>query len=458
MDGVTAGPTHLEATYLSSINDAEYRAEAFLFRQKGLYKSLYGSKSDDELERSSESALQLSYNVSGGNHVSIERTFAKTLDIRFYKTLNLWYNCRSFGSGDALRLRIGSSEDDYSEYTFVLSHVGLWQQAKLVLRSGSSGDIEASSVSGNPDFKRISYIRLYIDAPENSGKIWINDIYVSDPMSLESSAHGYETEIKSTQPLFRMKDGTPGLSDFNIKYVHKGHGAQFSSVGQTVNDISERYQQVFTSVNIIPNLSAILDYTGEESETDSLNENITEDLRGRTSRNVVNLSLSYRSTRSGVPSISLSDRSQFYKNWLDEEVSGETIQREKDSFSHAPVMVITEKMDGFIYGTLSTRLMVDLLFNKEDISRSSATLDQSSLESLVSTSESEKRQRNRAELEMTYNNRYFYIRPSADFQRRSFPVRRKERIGGFQRADGFKGRLPHALHLQRQHEVRAEEH
>jgi hypothetical protein len=199
-------------------------------------------------------------------------------------------------------------------------------------------------------------------------------------MSLESSAHWYETEIKSTQPLFRMKDGTPVLSDFNIKYVHKGHGAQFSSVGQTVNDISERYQQVFTSVNIIPNLSAILDYTGEESETDSLNENITEDLRGRTSRNVVNLSLSYRSTRSGVPSISLSDRSQFYKNWLDEEVSGETIQREKDSFSHAPVMVITEKMDGFIYGTLSTRLMVDLLFNKEDISRSSAKIDQSSLE------------------------------------------------------------------------------
>jgi hypothetical protein len=161
MDGVTAGPTHLEATYLSSINDAEYRAEAFLFRQKGLYKSLYGSKSDDELESSSESALQLSYNVSGGNHVSIERTFAKTLDIRFYKTLNLWYNCRSFGSGDALRLRIGSSEDDYSEYTFVLSHVGLWQQAKLVLRSGSSGDIEASSVSGNPDFKRIATSPLY---------------------------------------------------------------------------------------------------------------------------------------------------------------------------------------------------------------------------------------------------------------------------------------------------------
>ena len=415
MDGSGTTSDHLEVTYLNSMNDADYRSEAFLFKKESLYQSLYGSLTDDELASSSESTLQLEYNVSGGQNVSVERGFSDTLDIRFYKTLNIWYNCRSFQSGDTLRVRIGSSDDDYREYEVPMSNTGLWQQAKLKLRSGSDGDYEITATSGDPDMKRVSFIRLYMDAPDNTGKIWINDIYASEPLTLESSAYWYEGEIKTNSPVFRTRAGTPVLSDISLKYVQKGHGAQFSSVGQTVSDMSENYQQFFSSVNILPTLRSSFDYTCQATETDSLNEEVDEDLRGKTTKNTFNFATVYSSRTNAVPSISISSKSELYENEIDEDYSGESVRSRTNSYKHAPVLLVNEKVDGFLFGSLTSRLKVDLLFKNEDIDRESETLDQSSLASLVSTAESEKVQSNRASFEMNYRNGLFFLKPAVAF-------------------------------------------
>ena len=93
LDGVTSNnPDVIKSTLVNSINDSDYRNDSFLIKQTGVYKSLYGKDSTDDIESVSETALQLEYNIPSGNeNVSLKRTFSKVIDIRYYKTMNIWY-------------------------------------------------------------------------------------------------------------------------------------------------------------------------------------------------------------------------------------------------------------------------------------------------------------------------------------------------------------------------------
>ncbi len=417
MNGSAAGPANLAVTLVNSINDSDYRADAFIFQQSDVYTSLYGEKNSSELSRETESALQLEYNITSGTNVSVTRSFARPLDLRHYKTMNLWFNYRESSGGETIGIILGSSENDYVEYRFSMDYMDVWREVRLRLKEGSGGDVNSSSTTGEPDMKRIRYMKVVIYGNAgDSGKIWLNDTYVSEPETLKSSARWYEGELKIKRPLYRTDSGTPILSDISIKYIHKGHGAQFSTIGKSNTDIDESHNQVFSSFRILPNMETRLDYTREKTKTDSLNEDVNEEKRGESIKNSFYFMTDYKSSTSGVPSVVISYKHDNYKNVIEEDITGYDIDRNRGRVVHTPVIAITENLDNFLFGKLTTKLLLNMIFKEEDVKRSSQDIDSSTLSGYVSLREKEKRQKSDATLFVTYTSRYFYIKPELNIK------------------------------------------
>ncbi|MFC1669935.1 hypothetical protein ACFL20_06030 [Spirochaetota bacterium] len=410
-DGITAGPDDLSATMINSINDDDYRTESFLFSKKDLYESLYGERTSTEMSKEKESALQLVYAVPGGSsNVSITRKFSKPMDLRHYKTMNLWYNLRSFTGGEKIGIRIGSSDSDYVEYQFPMDYTKIWREVKIKLKSGSSGDVDVFQTEGNPDLKRVSMVKVIIYGSGSSGKIWLNDIYVSEPDSLESSAHWIEGEIKIKRPLFRTKGGVPILSDINIKYIQKGHGINFSTIGKDNSEIEEEYKQVFSSFKILPNWNAQIDFIREDSKTESQNEDVLESKRGKTERNSLYFLTDYKSNIYAVPSIKVTYKYDNYMNHADGYLTNYQYQvnTKTRNDEHSPAIMIDENIDKFLWGKFSTKLFINMLFKDEIIERFSS---EENLASYTSIHEKETRQKTMTNFSMEYKNRIFYIKP-----------------------------------------------
>ncbi|HPJ39085.1 MAG TPA: hypothetical protein PLT75_11610, partial [Spirochaetota bacterium] len=414
LDGNPAGaPNNFKVTIVDTYNDEEYRSSAFIFQESSVYTSLHGERSDSELQHELESALSLDYDLAGYSSGSVTRKFMKHMDLRFYKTLNLWLNVRQYTAGDTVGVIIGSSETDYIEYRVPMEYINMWKEVTLRLQSGSGGAIEKYAVAGNPDMKRISYMKIVVYS-SSTGKIWINDIYVSEPETLRDDAHWYEAELRSHRPLARTASGIPILSDIRIKYINKGHGAQFSTLGKTVKDMSEEYHELFTSANILPNWSAKLDYIHERSGTDSLNEEVEEERRGSTLRQSVLFETHYVSNINAVPSVKLVYRQEQYENNRDEEISGYALTRVTSSKSHSPVLVIEERLKEFLGGDIVATLQMDALFKEENIHRASDAVSPMQLSDYISVHEVEQRQKGNTRFSVFYQNKYFYVNPILD--------------------------------------------
>jgi hypothetical protein len=336
------------------------------------------------------------------------------MDLRFYKTLNMWINCRSFNSGDTVGVILGSSEGNYVEYRFAPEYLNLWKEVSLRLASGSGGTVPLYATAGNPDFKRITFMKLVVYSA-GGGRIWFNDIYVSEPETLRDDAHWYELQIQSTRALARTASGVPILSDMNIRFISKGHGAQFSTVGQTVNDMSENFYQVFSSVNILPNWNAKLDYTAERSSTDSLNEKVSDDRRGTTNRQGLYFESHYKSGIDALPSVKMLYRQERYDNTRDQFISSDACERRRHTVSHAPVVLVEEKIADVLGGSITATMQLDLYFADDRIRRSSKTLSSDQLASYVSLDEIESRQKGNSRLVVNYQSKIFYIQPSIDY-------------------------------------------
>lgn len=413
-DTVTTSPSSFKVTVVDTLSDSDYRADAFLFQMKSVYTSLHGEKSNDELNREQESALSIAYNLAGYSKGSVTRRFSQPMDLRFYKTLNMWINCRSFNSGDTVGVILGSSEGNYVEYRFAPEYLNLWKEVSLRLASGSGGTVPLYATAGNPDFKRITFMKLVVYSA-GGGRIWFNDIYVSEPETLRDDAHWYELQIQSTRALARTASGVPILSDMNIRFISKGHGAQFSTVGQTVNDMSENFYQVFSSVNILPNWNAKLDYTAERSSTDSLNEKVSDDRRGTTNRQGLYFESHYKSGIDALPSVKMLYRQERYDNTRDQFISSDACERRRHTVSHAPVVLVEEKIADVLGGSITATMQLDLYFADDRIRRSSKTLSSDQLASYVSLDEIESRQKGNSRLVVNYQSKIFYIQPSIDY-------------------------------------------
>ena len=415
LDTNLASPNNLKVTAINNIDDNEYRWEAFSIVERDIYKAMYGVKNNLDLLKERETALKLEYSIPAGyTSVSTMRRFSKRMDFRNYRTLSAWVNFRGFTPGDRVGIIIGSSDTDYFVYQMNMGFPQLWQEMKIRLKNNSGGYVFPSSVSGIPDMKRIIFMKVavYSSSPPSIGALWVDEIYLSEPEVLEDSAHWYEGELKITKPFYRTKGGVPIMSDFNVKYIQKGHGANFSTIGKKDLDMAEEFNQVFSSFNILPNWNTKIDYTREETKTDSLNEEVDVTQRGKTKKNNVMFITDYNSEINGVPSIKLMYKYDDYRNKMDERITSYDVTRNKSQFNHSPVFHYRQTIEKFLWGRLANELLMNMVFMKEEIIRKSYEMSIQDLASMASLLEIEKRQRVDTRFNMDYTSRIFYIRPA----------------------------------------------
>jgi len=405
----------IKITMMNSINNIDYRNDSFLLREKGVYKSLYGSDSADDIDSESETALQLEYNIPAANSsVSIKRKFSKEIDIRFYKTMNIWLNTRQADSSNIIGFLVGSSDTDYIEYRVKPDYPLIWREIKLKLSKDSGGNVEKYKVTGKPDLKRIKYIKAVIYGTGTSGKIWIDEIYVSEPEKLEGDAHWYEFELKTLKPLFKTKSGVPVLSDMNLRFISKGHSSQFSTVNKTSSDIKENYNELFTSAKILPNWDANCNYINESSSTDSFNEEVPDSKKGNARRDFFIFNSAFASTEDGVPSVTVSYSVNKNENTKEAATDGNKYNEETTDVIHTPVLLYRQEFSDFLYGKFSFRMMLDMAFSHSRVNRDSLVVDDTILSTSVPLNESEKKQESNTKIEMNYVNSLFYFHPRFD--------------------------------------------
>ncbi len=413
LDGAgTESSDRIQTVLLNTIDDSDYRSESFLKEKRGVYESLYGDLDSDEVNEERETALQIDFDIPGVNsNVSIKRTFSTPIDIRFYRTLNLWMNARTFPGTTTMGIVVGSSDYDYAEYRISPSILRTWEQFAIKLKDTSDGDIEVYSTTGDPDFKRITYLKVVFYGAGTSGTIWLNDIYVSEPMTLKGSAYWYENEIKFKNPLYRTRSGVPVISDMNIKYLIKGNSAQFSSLAKENNDTGQRDQEFSASMKILPNWDATLKFVNEHLKTDSKNEDVSEDLRGETWRNTANFITNFISSGASGPRINFSYTLNDYENKRDDSITGSSFDEYYRRMTHSPSLKYTQTLENFFSGRLRADAVLQLVFKDYSIKRSSQDLSESVLSSYVDLREQDKRQRTDLALNLDYSNSRFYVKP-----------------------------------------------
>jgi hypothetical protein len=410
-----ASPDQLKVSSINCFDDNEYRWEAFSLVMRDIYKAMYGVKNNQDLLKEKETSLKLEYAVPAGSQsVSVMRRFTKPMDFRSYKTLSAWMNFRAFSPGDKVGIIIGSSDTDYLVYQMNMNFPRIWQEMRMRLKDKSDGYCIPVSISGRPDLKRITMLKIviYSSSPPSIGALWVDEIYLSDPEVQEDTAHWYEGEIKVTKPMFRTKGGVPILSDFSVKYIQKGHGAKFSTIGKKDLDMSEEYKQVFSSFTIIPNWTTRVDFIREDSETDSLNEDVDISQRGKTRKNSVIVVTDYLSEKNWVPSIKFMYKYDDYNNKLNETIMNCSVKRVKTQLNHSPVIHYRQSIDKFLWGRLTNELLMTMLFKKEQTKRSSYEMSIEDLNSRASILEIEKRQRTDIKYNLDYTHRVFYFRPT----------------------------------------------
>ncbi len=405
------GPDQLSLSFVNTLTDADYRAASFVRSESSAYKSLYGDLSEDELDHESESSLQLSYNISGGDEVTVTRRFSKTIDLRHYKTLNIWLNPRSYQQGNEFRVYLGSSDNDFIEYHSEISERDYWKNLALVLQEGSTGTVKPFSTTGNPDMKRISWIKIGIYGPGSSGKLWVNEIYTSEAETIADTAHWIETDLSFTKPLYVTDGGTPVMSDLSLKFLSRGHGSGFSSVGKENNELSEATGGFYSSATIVPGWKAVFDFTREKSSTDALNDMVAETLRGRTVINTISTSTSYTPADSIIPGIHLSYRGESLENRRTKDISGISVDSATETEKHVPELLITDSFSNFLWGKLETKFNLGMVLKNNSVKNNSTETDEASLSLITAPQESEKRERTETSLILDYSTSCFYIRP-----------------------------------------------
>ncbi len=418
---LVADSDRIKVTLVNSISDSDYRANSFLLLQKGVYSMLYGDDSIDNINRTSETALQVDYSISSSDSsASIIRKFSKEVDIRFYKTMNIWMNARSITSGNVIGFILGSSDNDYAEYRVTPDSTLSWREITLKLSDGSRGNVERYLVTGNPDYKRIKYIKAVIYGSGTAGRIWLDEIYVSEPEKLEGDARWYEFELKTLEPLFRTESGTPVFSDIDLRYTFRGHSSQFSTVNKTSSDLRENQHDIYTSMKILPNWDSSLDYLRETSSTDSLNENVSDLKKGEAQRDYLILNSNFNSTGKGVPAVSFTYSVE--KNENRKEVTSDSLKYKEDTEKtvQTPVLVYRQDFANFLLGSASVKMVLDMAFSDSRINRDPVNGDGTELSAIVPLEELEKQQNSSAKLEMNYLNSLFYLRPRYNTSSREF--------------------------------------
>ena len=392
----------VKLTLIDSFNDSEYAQEAFARIKSDVYTSLYGDKSKKELTQTMESALNVVYNSISST--TIKRKFHKPMDLRFYKNVHCWINVRSYTAGDTLIFRLHSSDNDYLEYSYTPQFMQIWEDIVLSLQYQNT-NTQFIKKEGNPDLKRIIAITVSVQntTATASGQLWLNDIYASDPITLEDSAHWYEGTIKITKPVAHTQSGTPVLSDITLSYLKKKHGNNFYTIGQPYNDISEDYNQFALTCSVLPYWHTSLDFIQEQSQTDSLNEQVAPTKRGVTSIKQFHFASTLSPPDATIPQLNVLYNYENFTNRQAYYQDVNTFDNDTSKITHQATVGLQQSLHNVLGGDLSYRLLLDTSF-KEDIFKENT-------QSLATGYNNQKKQRESCSVNINYQFPHFYISP-----------------------------------------------
>jgi hypothetical protein len=403
IDGVESeDTTKFRVSLVDSNSDSEYRSNSFLTQAGEGYKELYGSEYQSADEMPQEGALKIEYSSLGGDAASTEKSFAKSIDIINYNTLCFWINTRSYTADDLLRLYVLSSDDDYLVYTHSLDRSKVWQKLTFSI-NGDDDDVE---IYGSPDLRHITTLKLEIEG--NDGEIWVNNIHVRDPEDLTDIAYWSEGEFSSRAPMYVTKGHTPVGGNFTIKYIKRGVGRNFVSPGRTVRDLSEDAHELYTSLDILPDLFADASYVRELTITNAENDDIAEELWGKTLKQTGVLNTAYNPAKKFLPKVTVKNQITKYENWNDEEISDNEFEKISDRFSYAPSLSIKEGFDIAPLGAVMIRYGGDFSFNTQHIDYTSEDVEDT--EDVI-LNKALRYQTSRNIFESSFTNKYYYIRP-----------------------------------------------
>ncbi|MES0491344.1 MAG: hypothetical protein ABUK01_15225 [Leptospirales bacterium] len=278
LDSTESSLTDLSVLRTSIINTKsnkdEYYKESFLLQKTAGYELLHGPKTIEELHYTLEGTLKLEYNLDSTYESAFAtRNFTGKFDISHYRLIQLWVNHRDYNSSlGYLVLRVGSSENDYYEYTYPVFKTE-WDRISFALS-------KPDSVVGKPDLRQVNYMAVGLkkDPAETgsfTGESWINDIFVSDPELISDYAYLYSSSIRITEPLIKTADGKPILGNFQAGYYKRKKNYQFRSIGD--NDLSqmEEEERFTLATRVLPFWQA--SYTYGQNVTDTPYVTSTED-------------------------------------------------------------------------------------------------------------------------------------------------------------------------------------
>ncbi|MCX8122605.1 MAG: hypothetical protein N3F66_00390 [Spirochaetes bacterium] len=402
IDGISGSNTDkVKLTLIDSFNDTDYAQESFARIKSDVYTSLYGDKSKKELTQTMESALKVTY--SAISSATIKRKFHKPMDLRFYRNIHSWINMRSFTPGDILTFRIHSSDSDYLEYSYTPQLLHTWEDIVLSLQCKNT-NVQFKKKEGEPDLKRITAITVSVEntTPTN-GEFWLNDIYTSDPMTLEDTASWYEGTVKITKPITRTESGTPVLSDITVSYVKKKHGNNFYTIGQPYNDISEDYNQATLTCSVLPYWHTSFDYIQEQSRTDSLNEQVSPTKRGTTNIQQFHFSSTLSPPDTAIPQLNVLYNYENFTNRQAYYQDINTFDNDTSKTTHQATVGLQQSLHDIVGGDLSYRIFLDASF-KEDIFKEYS-------QSLTSGYNTQKKQRQSCSININYQFTHFFISP-----------------------------------------------
>ncbi len=413
IDGLsTNDPGVIKAGLLNTVDDEFYRGRSFLHEKRGVYESLYGSLDSSEFDEEQETTLQLDFNIPGVNNaVSIKRTFPSPIDIGYYKTLNLWMKAISFTSNASMGIILGSSDYDYREYRIGPSTLNSWENFTLKLDSSSNGNVPIFSTTGIPNLKRITFLKVVFYGAGESGTVWLNDIYVSDPITHRGNAWLYENTLKFKKALYRTKKGVPVLSDMNLKYIEKGNTSKFENLGRSNGDMSRRYRKFAGKFKILPRWDASLVFAMEHYNTDGEGENFSRELAGETRINRFNFITDYISQNDRGPRFNFQYMLNDYDNIRSQKLGGSVFDDHLKRVTHSPSLKYVQTIEDFLFGTLRADVVLHLVFKELSTGRSSQDLSNSELSSYINLHEEDRRQRSDLNLSFEYLNPYFYFKP-----------------------------------------------
>jgi hypothetical protein len=351
----------------------EYLKESFVNQERKEWEEIHGRKTSTEIKRIQESALKIEYDGMKSamlREIMATRQFITHMDMSYYRKVGLWVNFREgLRRGDKLIFRVGSSDQDYLEYSHKADQRG-WQKLDYELKMK-----KADAVIGSPNLRNISRLQIGVRNKRlpPQGEMWINDILVSDPIILQDDAYIYRSSVQITKPVYKTEGGIPIIGDLHLEYQERKKGADFSTIGQQASGMMELKRQFHANTQTIgrywtteygylyertvADKDLILLLASKDGKTTLVEHSTLNKFAYVDNENVPVLTLGYKNRHF------VADREE----QIDEPIENITINKyiHDDEKTHTPSVQVDEKFPEFIYTNIDASYHITSDFYKK---------------------------------------------------------------------------------------------